>query len=92
MCKDNFRVQNVSAKKLKDYDGMNYYAAKKLGYPYIDKKNVIHVRKGLSEEDKVKTVRHEKLEATLMHKYGYKYWRAHMLADNDRLYKKHFKG
>lgn len=91
MCRNNFRVIGVSAKKLRDYDGMNYYAAKKLGYPHIDKKHIIHVRKGLSDADKERVVKHEKLEATLMHKYGYRYWRAHSLADNEALYRKHFK-
>lgn len=78
MPRQNYIVKEVPVKQLKDYDGMNYYAGKKLGYQ-IDKKNVIHVRKGLNSRDKRKTIKHEIVEAELMKK-GFSYWTSHTRA------------
>jgi hypothetical protein len=83
----HFKVKYVGRKKLRDYDGMNYYAAKKLGYPHIDKPNVVHVANDLSSYDKGLTVKHEINEARLM-KLGFKYWKAHSIAEKDKLVKK----
>lgn len=71
-------IKTVSSKKLKDYDGMNYYAGKKLGY-HIEKKNIIHIRSGLSKKDRTKTINHEITEAEMMKK-GFSYWTSHDVA------------
>lgn len=70
-----FKIKEVS--NLKDYDGMNYYAAKAMGYKPIPKKNEILIdRKSINKKE---TIKHELIEYELM-RNGTSYWPAHCKA------------
>lgn len=73
------KVKLVSHKILKDYAGMNYYAAKTLHFHPFPKKDEIFVDRDMKKKDIKETVRHEKLERKLMGK-GCTYWNAHKKA------------
>lgn len=73
------KVKFVSPKLLKDYGGMNYYAAKKIGFRPLPKKNEIFVDGSMKKKDIRETVRHEKVEVKHM-KRGCSYWTAHKKA------------
>lgn len=74
-----FKVKYVGSKILHDYAGMNYYAAKAMGFSKNKQKNVILIDRKLSKNIKKKTIIHEVCEANLMRK-GMKYWSAHLRA------------
>jgi len=75
-----FNIKEVGRNIIRDYDGMNYYAAKALrfkGYPMH--KNTILVDKTMSKSMKRKTIKHEILECNKM-QHGCGYWDAHRFA------------
>lgn len=76
--KHRYKIKFVGSRKLKDYAGMNYYAAKKFNFP-LTKSNLILIDKNLSKKDKNKTIKHEIAEAELM-KRGHSYWFSHKKA------------
>ena len=80
-CKDKgVRVVKVDSDTLKDYGGMNFYAAKKMGYhPKKFKPNTIYVDTDLPLDVQVTTLRHEMIERELMAD-GMEYWPAHLIA------------
>lgn len=71
----NITVKEVTPRTLADYAGMNGYAAKKMGCPRVDKKEIF-ILKGMNYKDKYETLRHELNEIRLMAK-GSEYWQAH---------------
>jgi len=71
------KIRFVPSKKLKDYAGMNKYAAKSLGYPL--KEDIILVDESMTREEKNRTIKHEMIERSLMKK-GMTYWKAHRIA------------
>lgn len=73
------KIKYVGEKVLKDYAGMNYYAAKAMGFTHKINKNTILIDKNLPKKIKKETIKHEKCEAKLM-KHGMKYWNAHIKA------------
>jgi hypothetical protein len=76
----NWKIHKVGPKTLKDYDGMNFYAAKAMnfrGYPM--RKNTILVDKRLKPKRMKEIIRHEKIEVKKM-KEGAGYWSAHRYA------------
>jgi hypothetical protein len=75
----NFKIRFVGDRLLKDYAGMNYYAAKSMGFKPGMKKNVIYIDKNLKGKTKTNTIVHEICEANLM-RNGMKYWTAHTRA------------
>lgn len=64
---------------LVDYGGMNYYAAKEIGFHLRPKKNEIFIEKGMSQKVIKQTIKHEEVERRYMEK-GYSYWAAHKKA------------
>lgn len=74
-----FKVRYVGDKVLRDYAGMNYYAAKTMGFTPLPKKNEILVDKHLGRIMKLRTIKHEAEEVHLMEK-GYPYFMAHKIA------------
>ena len=74
-----FVVKSVPDKVLKDYAGMNYYAAKAMGFKPNLKKNEVLVNKCYTGSKREQVIRHEEEEAHLMSK-GYPYFKAHKLA------------
>lgn len=74
-------VQEVDSRTLRDYAGMNYHAAKAMGYP-LERKNVMQLDNGMNWEDKYKTLVHEINEYRLMNQ-GKTYWQAHTQALKD---------
>jgi hypothetical protein len=73
-----FKVTKKHA-ELKDYAGMNYYAAKALGLSHGPKKKEIWVDDKLPRSVVKKNIVHEVVEAKIMRR-GKKYWCAHCLA------------
>lgn len=71
------KIKYVSSKVLKDYAGMNYLAARVMGFPMKD--GDIFIDKNLSKKLKLRTIKHEVAEIKYMKK-GYPYWKAHKLA------------
>ena len=72
------RVKLVPSSVLKDYAGMNYEAAKKIGFPM--KKKEILISRDLSDKARYHTLRHELIERDLMINKKVKYWPAHVRA------------
>ena len=68
----------VKPSRLKDFDGMNYYASERFGYG-MKHKDEIHVKSTLSKKDREKVFRHEVIEAESM-KSRKDYWNAHTFA------------
>ena len=78
-CKElGFDVKYVSERRLADYAGMNYLAAKDMGYPNCGKKE-FHIAKNMSAQEKYETLKHEIIERKLMAD-GDSYWEAHRQA------------
>lgn len=75
---NGYRIKSVSSKVLKDYAGMNPYAAKQLGFRSIRPDEIL-VAKDLSSEKRRRTVNHELIEAGNMER-GMPYWDAHKVA------------
>lgn len=73
------KIKFVSSSVLKDYAGMNYYAAKSIGFKKI-KPNEILIDKSMSKKDIKKTIAHEIVESKLMKNKKMSYWKAHELA------------
>lgn len=75
-----FKIVEVGRKTIRDYDGMNYMAAKALkfrGYPM--KKNVILIDESMTPMEKRRTIAHEIAEYGQMAR-GKGYWDAHRFA------------
>lgn len=72
----DYKIRYLPNSVMKDYEGMNYYAAKEIGFKPLPKKNEIFILRTLSKKDKYKTILHERLEADKMKK-GMRYWKAH---------------
>ena len=73
-------IKRVGPSVLRDSDGMNYQAARAMGFKgYPMKRNTILVDKRFGPKRMRETVLHEKLEAALMAK-GKGYWDAHRYA------------
>jgi len=75
----NFRVKTVSKDMLKDYAGMNHYAAKWLGFKPLPEKDEILVADDLTGDERRRTIKHEIVEMDLMKK-GVPFWEAHKTA------------
>lgn len=75
-----YQVKTMSHRTLKDYAGMNYYAAKKLGFMPLPKKDEVWVSDNLSYSDRETTIRHEAIEAEKMKGGDTSYWEAHTIA------------
>ena len=76
MEKNKMKIEYVPARAMKGYVGMNYQAAKAMGYPWKNGKHSILVDKNLSPLQKQKTALHETVEEWEM-RHGKKYWPAH---------------
>lgn len=63
---------------LADYDGMNFYAARELGFKPRPKPNEIFI--SATSRNAYQTLRHEVTEVRLMRDRHWSYWRAHMRA------------
>lgn len=74
---NNIKVELVESKQLRDYAGMNWLAAKSLGYPIPE--NTIWIDKSLNRIVARNTLRHELEESKLM-EGGKTYWEAHQTA------------
>lgn len=74
-----FKVKPVGNKVLKDYAGMNHYAAKQLGFKPVPPKNVILIDKTYKGSKKEALLKHEAEEAHLM-SHGKTYFAAHKMA------------
>lgn len=73
-----FKVKYVGERRLADYAGMNFYAAKDMGYPNCGKKE-FHIARDMSNQEKYETLKHEMIESKLMAD-GDSYWEAHRVA------------
>lgn len=77
-CAENgFTVKYVDT--LKDYAGMNFYAAEKFGFPFPYSVNTVLIARTLPVKDKFETLNHEIDEIKHMAK-GMCYWHAHARA------------
>lgn len=75
-----YKIKFVSDDILVDYDGMNYYAAKFIGFDFPILENEIFVNKDtLTFPEQISTIVHEIYESESM-KGGKSYWEAHKLA------------
>mgnify|MGYP001025372831 CR=1 FL=1 len=73
-----YTVYSVSASVLAGYDGMNFYAARELGFKPRPKRNEIFISS--ASRNVYRTLRHEVTEIRLMRDRRWSYWRAHMRA------------
>ena len=71
-----YRIKFVGSDVLTDYDGMNYYAAREIGFDCKIQENEILVNESLNFSEVVHTIIHEIAEAEKM-KLGWHYWQAH---------------
>jgi hypothetical protein len=77
-----WHIRTVPDKELKGrYWGMNYYAKKELGEHIPIKKNEILVSDKCTPTMRRRTIAHEKLEADMMNRRGFKYAKAHKVAE-----------
>lgn len=73
-----YKVKIVDPPLLRDYSGMNHYAAIEIGFTPIPDEDEILIEKSSIPIMK-QTILHEVTEAELM-KRGMKYWNAHKIA------------
>ena len=73
-----YRVYAVPSRVLYDYDGMNHFAAVKLGFKPMPGKREILVAEDSRDRDR--TIQHEIHEIKLMRDRGMNYWQAHKRA------------
>lgn len=73
-----YTVYAVAPAVLKDYDGMNHYAARQLGFRPLPGKREILV--SADSKDPLGTIGHEIDEIELMRDRGLTYWEAHRRA------------
>jgi hypothetical protein len=77
-CAENgYTVKYVDT--LKDYAGMNFYAAEKFGFPFPYSPTTILISQYLPIKDKFETLNHEIDEIQHMSK-GMCYWKSHVKA------------
>jgi len=69
-----YRVRTVSPSVLRDYDGLNFYSARQLGFRPVPAKDEVLIASDSSNPKA--TIKHEVVEAELM-KRGADYWSAH---------------
>jgi len=74
-----FKIKAVGDNVLRDYAGMNYYAAKAMGFRPLPKKNEILIDKHYKGAKRARLIKHEEEEVHLM-QAGYPYFTAHKLA------------
>jgi hypothetical protein len=75
------KVKEVSPRVLRDYEGMNYETAHKIGMPYPYGKNTVIVDATMSEHRKKQVAEHERFEMMLeRHHPSMPYWDAHKAA------------
>ena len=74
-----YNIKKSPGSVLKDYAGMNYYAAKEIGFHPCPAKHTVLVDSNLESRWIKRTAKHEIIEAELM-KRGYSYWDAHQVA------------
>jgi dimeric dUTPase (all-alpha-NTP-PPase superfamily) len=75
-----YKIKQVGFDIITDYDGMNYYAAKQIGFDSKIKPNEVLINKDLTFIEKIHTIIHEIAEAEKM-KQGWNYWQAHKHAE-----------
>ena len=76
----NYIIRFVGSDIITDYDGMNHYAAKGIGFDSPIAENEILVNENLSFIDEVHTIIHEIIEAEAMKK-GALYFPSHRRAN-----------
>lgn len=76
------RVYGLSPERMRGYSGMNWMAAKAMGFEPRLKRGEIALDKSLKGEELRKTVQHELREAELMER-GDCYWQAHCQAERE---------
>lgn len=74
------KIKEVPSSKLKDYAGMNHYAAKDMHWKPCPPKNEIWVDRNMSEYKKEQTAKHELLESHYMGDHNMEYGPAHKLS------------
>jgi hypothetical protein len=74
-----YKVKSVPQKVLHDYSGMNYHAAKVMGFHPRPEKEQVFVSRSLKNGSREETIKHEIVEDALMKK-GYTYFGAHLKA------------
>lgn len=75
-----FIIKTVPDKKMKDYEGMNYFAAKPLGFKPTPKPNEVFINDIYCGKKREQVIKHEEIEAHLM-QHGYPYFKAHGIAN-----------
>ncbi len=76
--KKGVKVKLVKPSVLKDFSGMNHYAAKAFGFKKVPKDTVL-IDKSMPMKRKIKDITHEVVEINQM-KRGKKYWPSHCKA------------
>lgn len=73
-----WRIKRESPQVLRDYEGMNWYAAKAMGFHGVRmNKRTILVDQTLKPKRQIQVIKHEIQEAKEM-SHGKKYWDAHL--------------
>lgn len=76
-----YKVKTLPDKKMGGYEGMNYYAGKKMGFkPVIKDPHIIIIDSLYKGEKKTQIIKHEIHEAELMKK-GHTYFYSHQMAN-----------
>lgn len=76
-----YKIRLVSKDILHDYAGMNWWAARSMGFPFKNK-DVIYIAKDMSWKDRYEILRYE-IDEIIMMKKGMKYCPAHKKALQD---------
>jgi hypothetical protein len=83
-CKrNNIHVKLVPTSALKDYAGMNDEIGRKMGFKFNGRtlpNRTIIIDRNLSMDTRIKTLKHELVEMSLMEKKHMSYWNAHKIA------------
>lgn len=82
-----FKIVYVNEKIGNGFIGMNSIAAKELGIPFNYPRNTILIYKPMPKNKKKRTIRHEKIEFSLMRK-GMKYVEAHSISNRLEKFKR----
>jgi len=79
VCGLRYFIKTKPHSVMKDYAGMNYYAAKAMGFTPMPEKDEIFICETMKGKKRAETIKHEIFEAGEM-KDGKKYWQAHKKA------------
>jgi hypothetical protein len=79
--KRRYKVITKPDKEMGKYDGMNYKAAKELGFSPVPKKDEVYVSDSTKGLYRKQVVAHEKIEQWHMENRGLKYKNAHAIAE-----------